>query len=96
MVPGISMGANAPDLRSAPKRDVRLCSSEGPAEGRAGLHRWASVLTALVARSNATHGSETSDEPCPYPESLGGADQPDACGVIRGAWYPLGDSDVVT
>ena len=33
---------------------------------------------------------------CEYPESLGGAGDPDHCGVTPGAWYPLGDSDLTT
>ncbi len=34
------------------------------------------------------------DDTCPYPESLGGGDDPAACGVTPGAWYPIGDSDL--
>ena len=34
------------------------------------------------------------DDTCAYPESLGGGDEPNACGVTPGAWYPIGDSDL--
>ncbi len=48
----------------------------------------------LIAIASCDDETVTPLDPCPYPESLGGAGIAGQCGIHTGAWFPLGASDL--